>query len=181
RARQCRAGLYKVAAATPKRIATALVKSFSMSSIHRVLAGRGLARQLVRRADRARGRKAYAKAAKFYSLALTLHPERTDLRVQLGLMLKEKGRYPDAEAAYRLALAQAPEDGDIHLQLGHLLKLTGRKEEAIAAFRDAERLLPDSRAAAVELVALGDVPPAETSSQEASEAHLIEGDRLRDA
>jgi tetratricopeptide (TPR) repeat protein len=63
-------------------------------------------------------------------------------------MMKEVGRYSDAEAAYRLALAQAPEDGDIHLQLGHLLKLTGRTEEAVAAYRDAERLLPDGRAAA---------------------------------
>jgi tetratricopeptide (TPR) repeat protein len=82
-----------------------------MSSLHGVLTGRGLASQLVRRADRARNRKAYAKAAKVYSLVLTLHPERSDLRVQLGQMLKEGGRYFDAEAAYRLALAQTPEDG----------------------------------------------------------------------
>jgi hypothetical protein len=46
-----------------------------MSPLHRVLIGLGSARQLVRRADRARDRKAYAKAAKFYTLALTLHPE----------------------------------------------------------------------------------------------------------
>src|SRR5438094_1473383 len=123
-----------------------------MHSLHRVRAGLGSARQLVRRADRARDRKAYARAARFYSLVLTFHPERTDLRVQLGHMLKERGRYSDAEAAYRLALAQAPEDGDIHLQLGHLLRLTGRTEKAIAAYRDAERLLPGSRAEAVELV-----------------------------
>src|SRR5262252_9495435 len=97
-----------------------------MSSLHRAFAGQGLAAQLARRANRARDRNAYARAATLYSLALTLHPERTDLQVQLGHMLKEEGHYPDAETAYRLALAQAPEDGDIHLQLGHLLKLTGR-------------------------------------------------------
>ncbi len=97
-------------------------------------------------------------------------------------MLKEKGRYPDAEAAYRVALAQTPEDGDIHLQLGHLLKLTGRKEEAIAAYRNAEGLLPDGRAAAAELSALGIVGrKGMASPQEASEAHILEGDRLRDA
>jgi len=78
-------------------------------------------------------------------------------------MLKEEGHYPDAEAAHRLALAQAPEDGDIHLQLGHLLKLTGRAEEAITAYRNAERLLPDGRAAAAELVALGAAPTTEAS------------------
>ena len=152
-----------------------------MNSLHRVLTGLGSARQLVRRADRARDRKAYARAARFYSLALTFHPERTDLRVQLGHMLKEQGRYPNAEAAYRLALAQAPEDGDIHLQLGHVLKLTGRIEEAIAAFRDAERLLPDSRAAAVELVALGAAQAAEASPPKAVESFIRDGDRLRDA
>jgi len=151
-----------------------------MSPLHRVFSGLDLARQLVRRADRARDRKAYAKATKFYSLALTLHPERTDLRVQLGHMLKEEGRYSDAEAAYRLALAQAPEDGDIHLQLGHLLKLTSRKEEAIAAYRDAARLLPDGRAAA-ELGALGVGPTVIASPEEASEAHIRDGDRLRNA
>ena len=96
-------------------------------------------------------------------------------------MLKEQGRYPNAEAAYRLALAQAPEDGDIHLQLGHVLKLTGRIEEAIAAFRDAERLLPDSRAAAVELVALGAAQAAEASPPKAVESFIRDGDRLRDA
>jgi O-antigen biosynthesis protein len=153
-----------------------------MSPLHRVLSGLDLPRQLARRADRARGRKAYARAAKFYSLALTFHPGRTDLRVQLGHMLKEKGCYSEAEAAYRLALAQAPEDGDIHLQLGHLLKLTGRKEEAIAAYHNAEGLLPDGRAAAAELSALGVVAQkAMASPQEASEAYILEGDRLRDA
>jgi tetratricopeptide (TPR) repeat protein len=79
-----------------------------MSSLHRLLIGLGLAGQLARQADRARDRKAYARAARFYSLALALHPRRTDLGVQLGHMLKEAGRYRDAEAAYRLALAQAP-------------------------------------------------------------------------
>ena len=140
-----------------------------MSPLHRVLSGLDLPRQLARRADRARGRKAYALAAKFYSLALTFRPGRTDLRVQLGHMLKEKGCYSEAEAAYRLALAQAPEDGDIHLQLGHLLKLTGRKEEAIAAYRNAEGLLPNGRAAAAELSALGVVAQkAMASPQEPS-------------
>jgi cytochrome c-type biogenesis protein CcmH/NrfG len=96
-------------------------------------------------------------------------------------MMKEVGRYSDAEAACRLALAQAPEDGDIHLQLGHLLELTGRTEEAVAAYRDAERLLPDGRAAAAELAALGVAPAAMVSPEEASDAHIPDGDRMRAA
>ena len=45
-------------------------------------------------------------------------PLRTDIRVQLGNMLKDSGRLDEAEAAYRAALAQAPDDADIYLQLG---------------------------------------------------------------
>jgi tetratricopeptide (TPR) repeat protein len=97
-------------------------------------------------------------------------------------MLKESGRYQEAEAAYRQALAQTPEDGDIHLQLGHLLKLTGRKQEAIAAYRNAQRLAADGSVPAAELSALGVEGSALTQlpHEEACEARIREGDRLRD-
>src|ERR1700747_1122639 len=116
--------------------------------------GRAAARPL-RRADKARDTGDHSEAAKFYSRALDLTPARTDIRVQLGHMMKELGRYQAAEAAYRRALSRSPDDGDIHLQLGHLLKLTGRKQEAIAACRDAQRLLTDGSAPAAELSVLG--------------------------
>jgi tetratricopeptide (TPR) repeat protein len=102
-----------------------------------LFAPRGAAARLIRRADKARDRQDHSEAAKFYARALDLTPGRTDIRVQLGHMLKELGRYQAAEAAYREALSRSPDNGDIHLQLGRLLKLTGRKQEAIAAYRDA--------------------------------------------
>jgi tetratricopeptide (TPR) repeat protein len=117
-----------------------------------------------------------------YSRALDLTPARTDIRVQLGHMLKELGRYQAAEAAYRRALVRSPDSGDIHLQLGHLLKLTGREQEAIAAYRHAERLLTDSSAPAAELCALGvEATATSQSPEEVCEAHIRNGDRLRDA
>ena len=124
---------------------------------------RRAAARLIRRADKARDTGDYSEAAKFYSRALDLTPARTDIRVQLGHMLKELGRYQAAEAAYRRALSRSPDDGDIHLHLGHLLKLTGRKKEAIAAYRDAARLLADSTAPAAELSALGVAEMRESS------------------
>jgi hypothetical protein len=71
--------------ANPLQKQEGFLRVSSMSPLHRALTGLGLARQLVCRANRARDRKAYAKAAKFYALALTLHPERTDLRVQWAI------------------------------------------------------------------------------------------------
>lgn len=143
---------------------------------------RRAAARLIRHADRARDAGNYSEAAKFYSRALDLTPARTDLRVQLGHMMKELGRYQAAEAAYRRALSRSPDDGDIHLQLGHLLKLTGSKQEAIAAYRAAERLLTDSSVPAAELSALGVEETATTwSPEENCEGHIREGDRLRDA
>ena len=136
-----------------------------------------------RRADQARDRGEYARAAKFYRRALALEPARAEIRVQLGHMLKELALYPEAEAAYRQALSQSPDDGDIHLQLGRLLKLTGRREEAIAAYRDAQRLLADSTAAAAELVALGveESTAKQSPGEKTCDAYVRDGDRLRGA
>src|SRR5712691_7501555 len=139
------------------------------------------ARQLIDKADRARDVGNYAAAAGLYRRALAFDPRRTDIRVQLGHMLKELTRFGEAEAAYRQALAQLPDDGDLHLQLGHLLKLLGRTREAIAAYSAAQRLLPGNEAPAVELRALGAAIGDGTSGADtvAGEAHIRDADRLR--
>jgi tetratricopeptide (TPR) repeat protein len=136
---------------------------------------------LLFRADRARDSGDFDSAAGLYRRALALDPRRPDIRVQLGHMLKELTRFGEAEAAYRQALAQSPADSDIHLQLGHLLKLLGRTEEAISAYEAADQLPQGSNAAAIELRALGVLPPGEAAERAAAEAHIINGDRLRDA
>jgi O-antigen biosynthesis protein len=137
------------------------------------------ARRLARRANRARRRGDCAAAAALYQRALARDVGRTDIRVQLGHMLKELARFGEAEAAYRQALSQRPGDGDIHLQLGHLLKLLGRTEDAIVAYSAAYRLLNGSEASAAELHALGALAPGEHARQ--VEFHIEEGDRMRDS
>jgi O-antigen biosynthesis protein len=109
----------------------------------------------IREGDRLRDGRQYAAAAEAYAAALTLAPERTDIRVQYANMLKDAGRPAEAEAVYREALAEAPADSDIHLQFGHALKLQGRHNEAVAAYRQAAALRPDNTEALRELFFAG--------------------------
>jgi O-antigen biosynthesis protein len=161
--------------------------AWGLSTLSRYRAARRRRRifGLVFRADRARDAGDFADAAALYRRALALDVSRADIRVQLAHMLKELTRFGEAEAAYRQALAQSSGDGDIHLQLGHLLKLLGRTDEAILAYAAADRLLHGSDAAAVELRALGVLPPGEEDSRAeivaAADAHIADADRLRDA
>ena len=146
---------------------------------------RRAAARLIRRAHKARDTRDHPRAAKFYSRALKLDPTRTDIHVQYGNMLKEVGRFEEAEGAYRRALSQSPGDGEIHLQLGHLLKLTGRSEQAAEAYEEAQRALPGSSIPSLELRNLRARPPQSGSDapldEPECETQIREGDRLRDA
>jgi len=148
-----------------------------------LLGPRRAAARLIRRADRARDAGAHSAAAQFYSRALDLTPTRTDIRVQLGHMLKELGRYQAAESAYRRALSRSPDDAEIRLQLEDLLKPTGRKQEGIGANQNAARLPTSSSDPAAELNALGaeGAAPTQVSQEEICEADIRDGDRLRNA
>jgi tetratricopeptide (TPR) repeat protein len=107
-----------------------------MSFHHNLLVGLRFTRRLglARRADEARNTRFYADAAEAYRAALALAPQRTDIRVQYGNMLKDAGRLAEADAVYRSALAEKPDDADIHLQLGHCLKLQCRRAAALTAY-----------------------------------------------
>lgn len=106
------------------------------------------------RGDRARDRKAWEEAARFYESHLQSKPEDAAIWVQLGHARKEDGDHLGAEAAYRTALSLVPDEADVSLQLGHLMKLTGRTREAIDFYGKALRLEPSSTAYR-ELAALG--------------------------
>src|SRR5438105_2818029 len=99
-----------------------------------------LIRRLTARADAMRNARRYVDAVKAYRAVLVLAPQRTDIRVQYGNMLKDSGQPDQAEAVYRSALAEKPDDSDIHLQLGHCLKLQGRTAAALEAYGQAARL-----------------------------------------
>ena len=88
-----------------------------------------LVHRLARRADDARNRGAWKRAAARYAVYLWLRPGDDDRRVQYGHALKELGRFDEAEAAYREALLTQP-TSDLWLQLGHLAKLRGDLDEA---------------------------------------------------
>jgi O-antigen biosynthesis protein len=107
-------------------------------------------------ADGLRDTGAFAKAAESYAEALSLAPQRTDIRVQLANMLKDSGQTERAERVYGDALNDDPKNADIHLQLGHLRKLSGRRAAALACYRRALELDPLNAAASLELAAAGE-------------------------
>ena len=102
-----------------------------------------------------RDARSYAEAAEAYRAVLAVAPERTDIRVQHGNMLKDSGRLAEAELAYRAALAERPDEPDIHLQLAHCLKLQGRRAAALEAYSRAAQLAPFSLASQQELSQMG--------------------------
>lgn len=115
-------------------------------------------RQLVRQADALREDSRFAEAARLYGRAARMAPERADLFVQYGNMLKDSGQLSDAVRAYETAhnrfVAQAAQRGveftrevlsDVYVQLGHTFKLAGARDHAIDFYRRANGLKPIPR------------------------------------
>jgi GT2 family glycosyltransferase len=119
----------------------------------------------------------YREAARAYGWALALAPERNDLRVQYGNMLKDSGRLAKAEAAYRCALAERPDDADIYLQLGHCLKLQGRRSAAFEAYGRAAELSPFPVSRYYRFREIYDIPPAPRAARWLEFAVLLLADR----
>ena len=90
---------------------------------------------LHRLAEGARDRRAFQEAAGHYRAFLDLLPDHGGVWVQYGHMLRDSGRFAEADRAYSTAIQLDAGDADAHFQLGHLLCLQNRKEEAFASFR----------------------------------------------
>ncbi|WP_131194485.1 glycosyltransferase [Lichenihabitans psoromatis] len=99
---------------------------------------------LVAQADSQRDDKNFSVASTFYQQALELQPDRTDIRVQLGNMLKDSGAFERAEVHYRLALNEQPRNSDVQIQLGRALIGMGRHTEAKRCFEHALLIDPKS-------------------------------------
>jgi len=131
-----------------------------------------IAKFLTARGDAARDAQDWWHAALWYEEALRLSPQRGDLHVQHGHMLKETGRFPEAEQAYLRAQALMPDDADLSLQLGHLYKKAGRQKDARLAYERAILLKPNWGEAERELAALrptrGEARASEGTSEEES-------------
>jgi tetratricopeptide (TPR) repeat protein len=115
---------------------------------------RDVGRDYVRRADQARDARQFARAAFLYEEALRHLPQRDDLYVQHGHMLKEAGDPAGAEQAYRLAAERMPRDADLALQMGHLFKSQGEIARAEEQYRRALKLRPKWAEAEREIASL---------------------------
>jgi tetratricopeptide (TPR) repeat protein len=78
-------------------------------------------------------------AIEAYGRAVAAEPGRLDARINLGRLLHEARRYPEAERVYRQAIAACGPDPLLLYNLGVLLGDLGRKREAIEAYEAALR------------------------------------------
>ena len=69
-------------------------------------------------------------ASERYQAALEYDPDYLEAWIQLGCLLNERGREPDAERAFREALDRHPDYPDANLHLANTLDSTGRTAEA---------------------------------------------------
>ena len=77
-----------------------------------------------------------------YRRALELKPDYLDAHNNLGILLLEAKRLPEAETSFRRALELKPDYPDAHNNLGILFMETNRLSESVAACRRALELKP---------------------------------------
>ena len=81
-------------------------------------------------------------ALEAYAQAVAANPRRLEAHINLGRLLHEAGRLPEAEQAYRAGLAACGEGPVLQFNLGVLLEDLGRPQEAGAAYQAALRRDP---------------------------------------
>jgi tetratricopeptide (TPR) repeat protein len=74
-----------------------------------------------------------------YRRALAADPALLDARINLGRLLHDSGRLPEAERIYREANEQGAKDASLLYNMGVLLEDMNRKDEAVAAYEAALR------------------------------------------
>jgi tetratricopeptide (TPR) repeat protein len=74
-----------------------------------------------------------------YEKAVAADPALLKARINLGCLLHEAGRFPEAERAYREAIRSCGNDSVLLYDLGVLLDDMGRKSEALQAYEAALR------------------------------------------
>ena len=73
---------------------------------------------------------------------IALNPQARSAHLNLGMALRNQGRYEEAVAAYRVAVEQRPNDAKAHSILGLVLRRLGLFEEAEKHLRHAVALNP---------------------------------------
>jgi Tfp pilus assembly protein PilF len=83
------------------------------------------------------------EAIGYYRAALALQPRNPAVHNNLGVLLRDQKKRPEAEAAFRKAIALQPDDADVWNNLGVMLDDQKKVVEAEAAFRKAIEVQPD--------------------------------------
>ena len=79
----------------------------------------------------------YRDAETVWRDTLSKDPDSSMAHINLGLLLSDSGRTPEAIGHFREALRIDPQDGEAHDDLGNALAAQGRIDEAIAEFETA--------------------------------------------
>jgi tetratricopeptide (TPR) repeat protein len=88
------------------------------------------------------------KAEEHYKAVLSLKPDQfPDAYYNYGVLLRNQGKFEEAEKAFRKALAIAPSNDAAHNNLGYLLERQGKLSEAADEYRKAINVNPSSRQA----------------------------------
>jgi serine/threonine protein kinase/Flp pilus assembly protein TadD len=87
------------------------------------------------------------EALRYLTAAAALRPRSAGTQFQLGIALRDKGRYAEAIDRHREALRLNPKNTMCRRELALVLDLSGKLDEAIAEYREAIRLNPSSYSA----------------------------------
>jgi Flp pilus assembly protein TadD len=79
--------------------------------------------------------------------ALSMQPDRSDIRYNLAIAYIENGEYDRAELELRKVLLQSPDTVATHIALGSLLLQSKNDADAAVEFRKALALQPDNQEA----------------------------------
>jgi tetratricopeptide (TPR) repeat protein len=80
------------------------------------------------------------EALRRHEQALLQHPNHADLHYRYGLLLRQRGRHPEAIQALRNAVTINPHYSKALIKLGIALKESGDVDDALATFQQAVRL-----------------------------------------
>jgi len=86
--------------------------------------------------------RTFGEAIAAYRRALELDPDFADAHCNLGTVLYNQGRRPEARACFERALALAPEHLEAHFNLANVLEEQNRNEGALRHYKDAMRVDP---------------------------------------
>lgn len=86
--------------------------------------------------------KTYGEAIASYRRAIELDGDFADAHCNLGTVLYNQGRRPDARACFERALVLAPDHLEAHFNLANVLEEEERNEGALRHYKEATRIDP---------------------------------------